>query len=47
MSIIQNRIDELQKYLQNFPPLETDSEPMKHLKHAMQDEILYLETLPH
>lgn len=46
MSIILDRIDELEKFLEIYPPLETDSEPMKHLKHAMQDEVLYLETLP-
>lgn len=47
MSIMLDRIDELEKFLEIYPPLETDSELLKHLKHAMQDELLYLKTLPH
>lgn len=47
MSIIQNRLDELRKYLEIFPLSETDSKPQKILKLAMLHEIEYLETLPH
>ena len=46
MSIIQNRLDELKEYLENFPISETDSEAKKSLKNAMIREIEYLETLP-
>lgn len=47
MSIIQNRIDELKEYLENFPLSETDTAPQKALKNAMIHEIEYLETFPH
>lgn len=44
---IQNRLDELRGYLDNFPISETDTEAKKALKNAMLHEIEYLEKLPH
>ena len=46
MSIIQNRIDELREFLENFPPSEDDT-PQKVRKEAMTKEIEHLEKLPH
>lgn len=47
MTVIQERLDELREYLDNFPPAETDTDPEKALKRAIQNEIEYLEKLPH
>lgn len=47
MSIIQNRIDELKEFLENFPPSEEDTPAQKLRKNAMIKEIEHLEKLPH
>lgn len=47
MSIIQNRIDELKEFLENFPPSEEDTTPQKVRKEAIIKEIEHLENLPH
>lgn len=47
MSIIQDRIDELKEFLQNFPLSEEDTPPQKVRKEAMTKEIEHLEKLPH
>lgn len=47
MSIIQNRIDELREFLENFPPSEDDTPVQKVRKEAMIKEIEHLEQLPH
>ena len=44
MTIIQNRLDELREYLENFSLSETDTLPQKALKNAIIHEIEYLES---